>query len=294
LQEACMGPLPSTSIPLSAMAIAPQQAQGQAQTPQARYLLTISPGALTLPPAGGTRQLSLQMAICEYDPEGDKFAFYPRDLSRPVPEAVYQGWQSHGIRNIFDYAAKPENQRLRFAVLDVPTGTTGSLDVPAHPHDFGSLPGAVAPGEGAAPASGDALGPSELSQALAPMPGTAPPARQITTALTFRSNSGQVSKLDWSAGKVTYQGDLGVELGASGFFQKFLAGQYHCQAGNLVPNNPSSTTTPRLAFVLRGASGPGVIVDVTGTEPQYIGDLPVDPDAKLFFNQVWKVCHCQP
>jgi VWFA-related protein len=293
LQEACMGPLPSTSIPLSAMAIQPQQAQGQAQAPPARYLLTISPSALTLPSAGGTRQLSLQMAICEYNPEGDKFDFYPRDFSRPVPEAVYQGWQAHGIRNIFDYAAKPENQRLRFAVLDVPSGTTGSLDVPAHPHDFGSLPGGVAPPQGTAQPSGAALGPSELSQALAPMPGAPPPAQQITTALTFRSSSGQVSKLDWGAGKVTYQGDLGVELGASGFFQKFLGAQYHCQAGNLVPNNPSSTTTPRLAFVLRGVTGSALIVDVTGTEPQYTGDLPVDPDAKLFFNQVWKVCHCQ-
>ncbi|MGD0957494.1 MAG: VWA domain-containing protein, partial [Candidatus Acidiferrales bacterium] len=163
LQEACMGPLPSTSIPLTALPVATQQTPGQ--TAEARYLLTISPSALTFAPEGGSRQLSLQMAICEYDPKGEKFDFFPRDLSRPVPEALYQGWQSHGIRDIFDYDAKPESQRLRFAVLDVPSGTTGSVDVPAHPHDFGSLPGPVARAQGGAASSGGALGPSQLSEA---------------------------------------------------------------------------------------------------------------------------------
>jgi VWFA-related protein len=290
LRQACIDPLPATSISLTAEAVAPRQAPGQAA--QARYLLTISPSALSLAPEGASRRLSLQMAICEYDPKGDNFAFFPRDFSGPVPEAVYQGWQSHGIRNIFDYDAKPENQRLRFAVLDVPSGTTGSVDVPAHPHDFGSLPGPVARAQGGAASSGGALGPSQLSEAISPLPGAAPE-QTITTALTFRSSSGKASKLDWSAGKVTYQGDLGVELGASGFFQKFLGGRYHCQAGNLVPNDPSSTTTPKLAFVLRSVSGPAVLVDVTGTEPQYTGDLPVDSDGRAFFSQVWKLYHCQ-
>ena len=115
----------------------------------------------------------------------------------------------------------------------------------------------------------------------------------VTTALTFRSSSGNVSKLDWGAGKVTYQGDLGVELGAQGFFQKFFAGQYHCEAGTLVSNDPKATTPPRLALVLRGATGPAVLIDLTGADPQYTGDLPVDPDARAFFAQVWKLAHCQ-
>jgi VWFA-related protein len=290
LKDACIDPLPSTSIGLTAEPVPPQQSSGHPS--EARYLLTISPSALTLGPVGGTRQLGLQMAICEYDPKGDRFEFFPRDLSRPVPEAVYQGWQSHGIRNIFDYDAKPENPRLRFAVLDVPSGTTGSVDVPAHPHDLGSLPGPVVPVQGTAPAGGGAATPSQLSQAVPPLRPAASE-QTVTTALTFRSSSGKASKLDWNAGKVTYQGDLGVEVGASAFFQKFLGGEYHCQAGNLVPNDPNSRAVPKLAFVLRGANGSAVLVDVTGTEPQYTGDLPVDPDGRAFFNQVWKLCHCQ-
>ena len=85
-------------------------------------------------PAGASSQLNLQMAICEYTPKGDSFQIYPRNLSRPVTDAVYQAWKSTGYRNIFDYDAKPENRRLRFAVLDVPSGAVGSVDVPAHPH----------------------------------------------------------------------------------------------------------------------------------------------------------------
>jgi VWFA-related protein len=294
LKNACIDPLPSTSIGLTVEPIAPRQAPGQPFEP--RYLLTISPSALSVAPVGGARQLSLQMAICEYDPKGDRFAFFPRDLSRPVTDAMLQSWQVHGIRSIFDYDAKPENPRLRFAVLDVPSGATGSVDVPAHPRDFGAIPGSAPPAQGAAPAGAGALPPSQISQAVPPLPSApAAPAQQvmITTALTFRSSSGKVSKLDWGAGKVTYQGDLGVELGASGLFQKFFAARYHCQAGNLVSNDPNSTTAPKLALVLRGPSGPGLFVDLAGAEPQYTGDLPVDSDARAFFSQVWKLCHCQ-
>jgi VWFA-related protein len=287
LQEACIGPLPATSIPLTALAVAPQGApQGAPGRPaEARYLLTISPGALTLGPAGGTHQLGLQMAICEYDPAGDKFEFFPRDLSGTVPEAVYQSWQSHGVRNIFDYDAKPDSERLRFAVVDVPSGMMGSVDVPAHPKEFASLPADVVPSQGTAMQS-------QLSQAVAPLPAAAP-VRTVTTKFTFKSSSGKASALEWTSGKVTYHGDLSVELGASAFFQKFLGAEYHCQSGSLVSNDPKSTISPRLGFVLQSADGLSVLVDMTGSEPAYSGSLPVDDDGKVFFNQLWKLCHCQ-
>lgn len=267
LQDACRGPLPSTAIPLSVQPIAPDQSSGKPGA--GRYLVTISSAPLSLPPAGGARQLSLQMAVCEYDVKGDKFQFLARDLSSSVPEPVYLGWQEHGIRDVFDYDARPEDTHLRFAVLDVPTGITGSVDVPAHPSQFASLPAGLAP---------------------APV---APPQRSITTVLTFKSSSGKSARLDWSAGKVTYQGDLGIELGASGFFQKYLGANYHCQAGALVANDPKSTAVPRLGFLLQSASGPSVLVDLTGSEPTYSGSLPVDEYGKSFFIEVWKLCHCQ-
>jgi len=289
LKDACIDPLPSTSIGLTVEPIAPRETPGK--PPDQRYLLTVSPSALSIAPPGGARQLSLQMAICEYDPKGDRFIYFPQDLSRPVTDALLQSWQQHGIRNIFDYDAKPENPRLRFAVLDVPSGTIGSVDVPAHPRDFGTIPGATAAAQGAPPPVGTSP-PEQTSQAAGPLPAAPAPRRTVTTALDFRSSSGKTGKLDWSAGKVTYRGDLAAALGASGFFQQFFAPRYHCDAGNLVPNDPKATA-PKLALVLRGVTGPAVLVDLTGTEPQYTGDLPVDPDAKAFFTEVWKLCHCQ-
>ena len=280
LQQACMGPLPSTSIPLTAVALEPKQAQGQTQEPQARYLLTISPGALTLPAAGASRELHLQMAVCEYDPKGDTFTFYPRDFSRSVSDAEYQGWQTNGIRNIFDYGAKPESQRLRFAVVDIPTGTTGSVEVPAHPREFGPMPGSVVPE------------PTAAAPPAAGAPAVAPP-REVFTSLTFKSSSGASSKLDWNGGTLSYDGDLGIDLGASAFFQKTVGAQFHCQAGGLVPNDPKSTAVPKLIVVFESSKGSVALVDMTGSEPKYSGSLPIDPSAKPFFDQVWKLCHCQ-
>jgi VWFA-related protein len=274
LQEACNDPLPSTAIGLTVEPLAPKQVAGQPAA--VRYLLMVSPSTLTLAPTGAAHDLNLRMAICEYNPQGDHFAFFPRDLSQPIDAAALKSLQADGIRGIFDYAAKPENSRLRFAVLDVASGTTGSVDVPAHPTDFGSLPGSE---------------PKASEAAASPKPVPAP--ETVTTALTFRSSSGKSGKLDWSAGKVTYAGDLGDELGASGMFQTYFAGKYHCEAGNLVSNDPRSTATPRLALVLRSATGLGALIDLTGSEPQYTGDLPVDPDARAFFSQLWKLCHCQ-
>jgi VWFA-related protein len=134
LQQVCMAPLAATSISLTAEAVPLLQDSDPAT--ESLYLLTISPGALSLALEAGSRQLRLEVAICEFSPKGDTFQIYPKDLSQSVPEDVYQGWQADGIRNTFHFVAKAENLRLRFAVLDVPSGATGSVDVPAHPREF--------------------------------------------------------------------------------------------------------------------------------------------------------------
>jgi VWFA-related protein len=280
LQEACGDPLLSTSIALTVQALA--SPSGISDANEVRYLLTISPNALSFATEGDARAVNLQMAVCEYDPKGTSYQFYPRDLSRPVPEGVYQGWRQNGFRNIFDYQAKPQNQRLRFVVLDVPSGAAGSVDVPAHPHDFGSIP---APAPGVAPASPA----GKASSIPAPNTGAAP----LITRFTFRSASGGASVLDWSRDKVSYQGDLGVAQGAPAFFHSIFGPAFHCEAGKLMSNNPASGTAPNFTFRFRSASGPTAVVDLNGSEPAYSGDLPVELSAKEFFGRVWKLCHCQ-
>jgi VWFA-related protein len=282
LKDACLDDLPSTSIPLTAAVIEPKQHDGKAD-PGARYLLIVSPGALSLAPVDGLRSLSVKMAICEYQPKQGSFQFYEQDLSRPVPDAVYQSWQVHGFRNIFDYGAKPSDQRLRFVVLDVPSGATGAIDVPAHPREFASEPGNIVP-----VASPGAASPPGPAPAVAKAP------EQAITQLTFRSSSGGASSLlDWSGDKLWYHGDLGINLGAPALFRNLFESRYHCDAGKLVSNDPNSTAPASYLLSFRSPSGSGALVELGGESPAYSGNLPVDTSARAFFDYLWKLCHCQ-
>jgi VWFA-related protein len=292
LKQACNDPLPSTSISLTAEAISPVQTASQLanQVAESRYLLTISPSALSFTPVGEAHQLNLRVAICEYNPKDSAFQYFPRDLSRSVPEGIYRSWQADGIRNIFDYAARPENKRLRFAVLDEPSGALGSLDVPAHPHEFGTIPGPVAP---ASPGGSPGAASTPVSATAPPAAAASAPAQQaVTVSLTFHGSAGQSSVLDWTDDSLSYRGDLAVVFGAPAFFQKLVGTQFHCQSGSLVPNDANSTATPKLIFQFRNPSGQSAIVDLTGSEAQYSGDLPVDTSAKPFFEYVRKISHC--
>jgi VWFA-related protein len=278
LQQACRDPLPATGISVAAEALAPKQGVGDAGA--ARYLLAISPDSLSLPPGGPSRQLSLQVAICEYDPKGASFQFYPRDLSGPVTEAAYQGWKTTGFRNIFDFGAKPENLRLRFAVLDVPSGAIGSVDVPAHPREFGTPPVAGVPASPAANPSSAA--------APASTPASPPPSHVV-----FRIASGASSLLDWTGDALTYHGDLGIDQGARALFQSFFGARYHCEIGNLVPNDVTSSASPNFVLTFKRPDGSRALVNLGGDAPAYSGEIPVDSSARAFFDYLWKLAHCQ-
>jgi len=220
------------------------------------------------------------MAICEFDPKGNSFDFHPRDLSAPVSEAQYQAWQTSGFRSIFDYTAKPDDRRLRFAVLDVPSGATGSVDVPAHPQQFGMIPtaagGTASPQAAAQPASASAA------------PSVAPP-----THIGFRGSNGASSLLDWTGDAVAYQGNLGVEQGARALYTTVFGGKYHCEEGSLVPNDISAVNTPNLVLTLRKPDGRKAVIDLGPAAPAYSGDVPVDPSGRAFFEHMGKLCHCQ-
>ena len=280
LKEACMGPLPSTSIALTVQPVAPQQGASQpAQGAGARYLLTVSPSTLSFQPALGVRQMGLEMAICEYDPKGSTFQFFTRDLSRPVSDDLYKVFQDHGIRNIFDYDAKPEDQRLRFAVLDVPSGTTGSVDVPAHPREFANVPG-----------SSDA---PAATPAAAPAPAPAKQTMQVITKINFKGSAGGSSSLDWSTGTLSYHGELGIEQGAPAFFKSLYGEKFQCQDGKLVPKAAGSDAKPSFLLQFHSPSGAGALVELGGEAPAYSGNLDVDASGRAFFDYLWKLCHCQ-
>jgi VWFA-related protein len=274
LQQACLDPLPSSSVSMTAEALASKQ--GAPDAGGARYLITISPDSLSLAPNGASRQLNLQMAVCEYNPKGDSFQFISRDLSGPVSETEYQRWKASGVGGIFDFDAKPDDRRLRFAVLDVPSGAIGSVDVPAHPHHFRTLPDDAA-----------------ASPAPAIPPLIAAPTPPASPHITFRVATGATSQLDWTGDSVSYHGDLSLDQGAHALFTNLFGARYHCQAGALISNDANSTATPKLVLTLSKQGSTGAIVDLGGDAPVYTGELPVDSSARAFFDYLWKLCHCQ-
>ncbi len=279
LKDVCRDPLPSTTIGITVTALPPASSGSSAEI---RYLLTIAPNALTFQPDAQSLRFDAQMAICEFDAKGDQFAFYPRDLSRSVSNATFQSWQANGIRNIFDYAAKPEDRRLRFAVIDLPSGETGSVDVLAHPTEFGSLSSrTMAPPVAGAPA-------------LASSPASAPTPQSpaAPTNVKFRLPSGKSGSLDWSGDKLVYQGDLGIELSVPAFFRSVYGARFSCVAGKLTSDDPSGAP-PNFMFNFRSPSGLVALVDLSGAVPFYSGNLPVDASAQAFFERLWKMCHCQ-
>ncbi|HVB87496.1 MAG TPA: VWA domain-containing protein [Candidatus Dormibacteraeota bacterium] len=278
LKDVCRDPLPSSAIGMSVAALPPD-----AKGPSAniRYLLTVSPNALTLEPDGQSMRIDAHVAICEFDPAGDNFAFYPKNLSGPVTDASLQSWKKYGVRNIFDYQAKPEDRRLRFAVVDLPSGETGSVDVPAHPTKFIQFATTrLSP----KPASAPPVPPQ-------PAPAAAPANPPAPTHVNFRLPSGKGGSLDWSGDKLVYQGDLGIEMSVPAFFQSVYGAKFHCEAGQLKPND-SSSGTPNFVFNFHNSAGLVAVVDLGGAAPSYSGTLPVDPTAKAFFDRLWKSCHC--
>jgi VWFA-related protein len=274
LKQACQDPLASTAIPMTAETLSPPRGLAD---PNGRYLLTISPAPLTFSPGGQTRQLNLQMAVCDFDANGGSFQFFPRDLSASITDAQYQAWQTTGVRNIFDFQARPDDKKLRFAVLDVPTGAIGSIDVPAHPKEFGIIP-TLAPR--AAPSGPSAS--SSTSSAPSPL-----------THVGFKGSNGATSTLDWAGDSVTYHGELTIDQGAHAIYANLFGGKYHCEAGSLIPNNISDPGKPSLELTLRKADGRKAIIELAGESPAYSGDLPVDSAGRSFFDYLWKLCHCQ-
>jgi VWFA-related protein len=278
LKQACASPLPSTSIALKVLPIEPEQSRGPATQPApSRYLLNVSPSGLSFQMVEGLRHLDLQMAICEFDPEGNSFQFFSRDLSRAVPDDVFRAWQEQGIRSIFDYAAKPDDLRLRFAVLDVPSGEMGSLDVPAHPRKFAMVPAAEVPA---------------TSRAAAARPEPEKNTSQVATKITFHTGTA-TSWLDWSGDALSYHGDIGIEQGAPAFFKSLYSANFHCEGGKLIGNDPGSDAKPSYLLTFRNPAGPGALVELGGDAPAYSGNLQVDASARRFFDYLWKLCHCR-
>jgi hypothetical protein len=122
----------------------------------------------------------------------------------------------------------------------------------------------------------------------------APSPPKVLASLTFHLNSGASGTLDWSGDTLVYHpaGDMPLSQSANGFYGYAFGGRFHCQDGHFVPVDPADGE-PAQRFTFHNNTGKMLVVDLKGEQPVYVGDLPIDPSAQTFFDQVWKSSHCQ-
>jgi len=282
LHQACADLLPSTAIPITVQPFP----SSPSENPQGglQYMLMISTAGLTSAPVGDKYGLNVRMADCEFGQKDTIFKFHERELSKAVSADVFRSWQSTGIPDHVAMMPAADTRRIRFVVLDVSSGLTGAIDVPVNPSEIAkSAPPAPPP----APIVTTPY--VELPDKVKP---PSPP--KVVESLTFHLKSGASGTLDWGGDSLLYlpEGDMPLEQSASGFSGYAFGGRFHCQDGRFVPVD-AADGEPVLRFTFHNHSGKLVVVDLKGDQPVYLGDLPVDPSAQSFFDQVWKTSHCQ-
>jgi len=271
LKQACRDLLPSTTIPLAARVV-PRGPNGGLT-----YLLSVPVGALSLAPPGESSDLGAQTALCEYGAKGDSIQFLLMK-GQTVSDAAYQIWQAHGFEEYMNVPPMADTGWLRIAVVDKRTGSTGALDIPMRAEDLAR-----------------AATPPERLQAALESPAAEAPETLVGPriySLTFHSSSGAAGALDWNGHNLSYYGEVGVPQGARAYFHEAFGSKFHCEEGKLIPSNAGGES-PNLQFSFENPAGETAVVDLTGSKPQYFGDLPVDPSAKPFFDTLWYLCHCR-
>jgi len=287
LRQACADQLPSTSIPLTVQsAPAGQTGDGQGGL---QYLLRISAAGLGSPQDGGSYNLNVRLADCEFAQKDTVFRFNEREMPKNVSGEIFKSWQASGIPYRVALAPPPGTRRVRLAVLDVSSGLTGAIDIPVRASDLAKA-AMARPAAPVAPAAPVVTTPYlELPDKVK---GSSQP--KVVASVTFHLGASASGTLDWSGDALKYvaAGDMPLAKSAGGFAGYAFGGRFHCQDGHFVPAD-SGDDEPLLRFTFHNNSGKVVVVDLKGDQPLYLGDLPVDPSAQSLFDEVWKSSHCQ-
>jgi VWFA-related protein len=283
LRQACADLLPSTTIPLTIRTAppgSPASLQGGLQ-----YLLTISASGLSSAQEGDSYNLNIRVADCEFAQKTTVFRFNEREMPKKVPAEVFRAWQTNGIPDRVALMPAADTRRIRMVVLDVSSGLTGAIDIPVSQAEVEKAMTPVPPPE------------PVVTTPYVEFPDKVkgPPQPKVVESLTFHLQSGASGTLDWHGDSLLYhpEGDMPLDQAANGFSSYAFGGRFRCQDGRFAPVN-SEDGEPLLRFTFHNHSGKVVVVDLKGGQPVYLGDLPVDPSAQPFFDQVWKLSHCQP
>jgi VWFA-related protein len=282
LRQACADQLPSTTIPLTVQTVSP----GQYGNPQGglQYMLLISAAGLGSAQEGGSYNLNIRVADCEFAQKTTVFRFNERELPKAISGEVFRSWQSSGIPYHVALMPSADTRRIRLVVLDVSSGLTGAIDIPVLPAEIAKAAAPVPP-----PAPVVTTPYLDLPDKV-----KAPSPPKVVASVTFHLKSGASGTLDWSGDSLLYHpaGEMPLGQAANGFSSYAFGGRFRCQDGHFVPVDAAGGE-PALRFTFHNHSGKMVVVDLKGEQPIYLGDLPVDPSAQSLFDQVWKSSHCQ-
>jgi hypothetical protein len=282
LRQACADQLPSTTIPLTVQPM-PQYQYGN-QPGGLQYMLVISSAGLSSIQAGDSYNMNIRVADCEFAQKATVFRFNEREMPKTISSDLFRSWQSTGIPDHIALMPSADTRRIRLVVLDVASGLTGAIDIPVLPSEIAKATAPVVP---PAPV---------VTTPYVEFPDKAKGAAQpkIVESLTFRLNESASGTLNWKGDSLIYQlaGDMPLDKSANAFSGYAFGGRFHCQDGHFVPVD-AADGDPALRFTFHNHSGKVLVVDLKGEQPVYVGDLPVDPSAQTFFEQVWKAGHCQ-
>ena len=282
LRQACADQLPSTSIPLTVQTMPPDQ-NGNSQR-GLQYMLLISPAGLGSVREGGSYNVNVRVADCEFAQKATVFRFNERPLTKTVSAEVFRSWQSTGIPEHVALMPGADTRRIRLVVLDVSSGLTGAIDIPVSSAEIAKATATAAPAAPVATTPYVEL-PDKVKGSSSP---------KVVASVTFHLNSGASATLDWSGDSLLYhaEGEMSLNQAASGLFSYAFANRFHCEGGHFIAVDPADGE-PALRFTFHNHNGKVLMVDLKGDQPLYLGDLPVDPSARLLLDQVWKSSHCQ-
>jgi len=282
LRQACADQLPSTSILLTVQTMPPDQ-NGNSQR-GLQYMLLISPAGLGSVREGGSYNVNVRVADCEFAQKATVFRFNERPLAKTVSAEVFRSWQSTGIPEHVALMPGADTRRIRLVVLDVSSGLTGAIDIPVSSAEIAKATATAAPAAPVATTPYVEL-PDKVKGSSSP---------KVVASVTFHLNSGASATLDWSGDSLLYhaEGEMSLNQAASGFFSYAFANRFHCEGGHFIAVDPADGE-PALRFTFHNHNGKVLVVDLKDDQPLYLGDLPVDPSARLLLDHVWKSSHCQ-
>ena len=143
LRQACADQLPSTSIPLTVQTMPPDQNVNSQSGLQ--YMLLISPAGLGSVREGGSYNLNVRVADCEFAQKATVFRFNQRQLAKTVSAEVFRSWQATGIPEHVALMPGADTRRIRLVVLDVSSGLTGAIDIPVSSAEIAMATATAAP-----------------------------------------------------------------------------------------------------------------------------------------------------